>query len=158
MTLRCRTLVAALALPLLACGAPTVPDGGLQVTLTVDRMVLPAGDTAQVTVVATNRAAHPVTINAGACPEAFVVLDARGAIAGPASRVCTASLVLRELAPGEAHAFHYAWALDGAGGTGSAAHPLPAGVYEPRGRVVGEGLLAESSPVQLRLETPAAGS
>lgn len=109
MTLRCRTLVAALALPLLACGEPTVPDGGSRVTLMVDRMVLHAGDTARVTVVATNRAAHAVTIDVGACPDAFVVLDARGAIAGPASRVG------------------------------------------------GAGLLAESSPVQLRLGAPAVG-
>jgi hypothetical protein len=85
MTLRCRTLVAALALPLLACGEPTVPDGGSRVTLTVDRMVPHAGDAARVTMVATNRAAHAVTIDVGACPDAFVVLDARGAIADPAS-------------------------------------------------------------------------
>lgn len=146
-----RLTFAALALPLVACSEPTVSDRGVEVTLTVDRSVLRPGETAQVNVAATNRGTRPVTINASACPAAFVVLDQSGGAITPAPLTCTLVAVTRELAPGESYVFSQAWNLTVASGAGFA-EQLRAGAYTLRGRVVGANLRAESAPVGIRVE------
>ena len=164
MNLR-RLTCAALALPLAACSEPTVSDKGVEVTLTVDRTVLRLVHASQVNVVAVNRSARSVTINSGACPAAFVVVDQNGTAITPAPVTCAAVAVTRELAPGEAFAFRHAWGLDVAGGTRALdvaggqgpARPLAPGAYTLRGRVVGAYLKAESSPVAIRVEASSAG-
>ncbi len=147
-----RRTFAVLALPLVACSEPTVSDRGVEVTLTVDRSALRAGDTVQVVVVATNRGARPVTINSGGCPAAFVVLDPAGTVAVPGPQICTAVLSTRELGPDEASVFRHTWGLDAAGGGASTPRPLPLGAYVLKGRVFGRYLHAESPPVEIRIE------
>jgi hypothetical protein len=152
-----RLALAVLAFPLVACSEPTVSDRGVEVTLTVDRTVLRPGETAQVSVAATNRGARSVTINSGGCPAAFVVLDQRGTLIRPGPQVCAAILTTRALGPGESYVFRHAWRVEGASGTASAPQPLRAGTYVLRGRVGGQYLRAESSPVEVRVEAPAPG-
>lgn len=152
-----RRMLAGLAFTVAGCSEPTASDRGVEVALTVDRSVLRPGDTAQLTVTATNRGPRTVSINGGACPGAFVVLDANGALAGPGSRMCTLVLIVRELAPGETYTFRDTWALDGTGGSWNAPRLVPPGVYALRGRVFGEDLRAESAPVEIRVEVPAPG-
>ena len=154
MNLR-RLTCAALALPLLACSEPTVSDKGVEVTLTVDRTVLRPGETAQVTVVASNRGTRAVTINSGGCPASFVVLDQGGALITPGPQICTLIAVSRELAPGESYAFQHAWALDGASAGASAPQTLAPGKYSLQGRIIGAYLRAESAPVQIEVVAPA---
>ena len=158
MNLR-RLTCAALALPLVACSEPTVSDKGVEVTLTVDRTVLRPGETAQVTVVASNRGTRAVTINSAGCPASFVVLDQGGALITPGPQICTLSAVSRELAPGESYAFQHVWALDGAsagaGAGASAPQTLAPGKYSLQGRVIGAYLRAESAPVQFEVVAPA---
>jgi hypothetical protein len=153
MTLRCQTSVV-LATTLLACSEPTVSDRGVDVVLTVDRAVLSEGDTADVVVVATNRGARPVTINSGGCPPAFVVLDAVGSVAVPGPEICSAVLSTRQLGPGESYAFRHVWRLDAARDRAPTPQPLTPGIYVLRGRVVGQHLRAESSPVTIEIESP----
>ena len=135
-----RLAIAVLALPLIACSEPTVSDRGIDVTLIVDRTVLRPGETAQVTVVATNHGERAVTINSGTCPAAFVVID-QGRELMPGPSTCTAVLVTRELGPGESYTFHHAWTLS-----------LASGSYALQGRVIGNYLKALSSPVEIRVE------
>ena len=156
MVLR-RLTFAVLALPLVACSEPTVSDRGVEVTLTVDRTVLRPGETAQVTVAATNRGARSVTINSGGCPAAFVVLDQRGTAATPGPLTCAAVAVTRKLAPGESYVFRHAWGLEVASGSASVLQPLGPGAYALRGRVFGAYLEAESSPIEIRVQGPATG-
>ena len=150
MTFRRQVLVA-LVLALPSCSEPTVSDRGLQVDLTIDRTLLRPGETAQVTVAATNWGLKPVIINTNPCAGAFVVFDKAGTRAGPALRTCSLALVTRELAPGETHVFRHSWAVDGFGDI-TKPRPLAAGTYTLRGHVFGQYLAAESSPLSIRVE------
>ena len=151
MTFRCRAF-AVLALSLSACLEPTVSDLTVDVTLTVDRTVLRAGETANVAVAATNRGTRTATINNGGCPAAFVVVGPDGAVAIPGPQICAAILSLRELAPGETYVIRHMWRLDAAVPGETTTRPLPSGSYTLRGRVFGQDLRAESPPVDIRIE------
>lgn len=154
MPFRCRAF-ALLAFPLIACSEPTASDRSVEVTLTVDRTVLRAGETASVAVAATNRGTRSVTINSGGCPAAFVVVQPDGTVAVPGLQICTAILSLRELAPGETYVFRHTWRLDAAVPGETTSQLLPSGSYVLRGVVFGQKLRAESPPVEVRIEASA---
>jgi len=151
MTFRCRAF-AVLTFPLIACSEPTVSDRSVDVTLTVDRTVLHAGQTASVAVAATNRGTRSVTINSGGCPAAFVVIKPDGTVAVPGPQVCALVLSVRELAPGETYVFQHTWRLDAAVPGEITSQPLPSGSYVLRGRVFGQYLRAESPPIEVRID------
>ena len=151
MIVRCRAF-AVLAFPLFACSEPTVSDRSVDVTLTVDRTVLRAGETAKVAVAATNRGTRSVTINSGGCPAAFVVVEPGGAVAIPGPQTCALILSVHELAPGETYVFRHAWRLDAAVPGEITSRTLPSGSYVLRGRVFGQNLRAWSPPVEIRID------
>lgn len=151
MNFRCQAF-AVLALPLIACSEPTASNRSVEVTLTVDRTVLRAGETASVAVAATNRGTRSVTINSGGCPAAFVVVEPDGAVAVPGPQICAAIASLHEIAPGETYVIRHTWRLDAAVPGETTSRLLPSGSYVLRGRVLGQNLRAESLPVEIRIQ------
>ena len=87
-----------------------------------------------------------------------MVLDQGGTAVRPGPVTCAVIAVTRELAPSESYLFRHEWGLDVASGTAILLQPLGPGAYTLRGRVFGAYLEAESSPVEIRVEAPAAGS
>jgi hypothetical protein len=144
-----RKTLAVLVAPLFACSEPTVSDRGVRVTLDIDRAILHPGDSAHVTVTATNHGSRRVTINANGCPAVFSVRDPAGQASTPPPSLCAAHLVLRELAPGESHVFRYSWAGTVLRNGTPSGVALPAGVYQLRGHVGGQYLRAQSPPVEI---------
>ncbi len=128
------------AVLLAGCGAPsTSPSDDLAVSAAVAPAAVRASDTVTVRVAVTNRGRQPRTINVGVCIPPFVVTDQRGAVAGPTpATLCSASLSLKDLAPGEEFVFTLPWR----------AVVVP-GVYALRGRVFAQGGVAESRPASV---------
>src|SRR5450759_3136487 len=105
----------AAAFMLIAChGQPTSPRADLEENTSVTPSVFRVGQIVTVTVVVTNRADQPRTIETNIC-EAFQVRTPGGTVVGPATRVCTAMSVQRTLAPGEQYVFATTWSGDARG-------------------------------------------
>ena len=105
----------AVAFMLVAChGQPTSPRADLEVTTSVTPSVFRVGQTVNVTVVVTNRADQPRTIETNVC-EPFQVTTAGGTVVGPAARICTAMSIPKTLVPGEQFVFTRTWSGDARG-------------------------------------------
>src|SRR5450756_1841833 len=124
----------AVAFMLVAChGQPTSPRADLEVTTSVTPSVFRVGQTVNVTVVVTNRADQPRTIETNVC-EPFQVTTPGGAVVGPAARICTAMSIPKTLVPGEQFVFTTTWSGDArTAGPGSPAAFLAPGTYMVHG-------------------------
>ena len=130
-----------------ACDEPTYSDRGVEVTATVNRQTFYAGDTAHITISASNEGSETVVLNAKQCPFHFQVINAQGSVVGPGARECSMEAYLRDVAPGETLVQQYRWALDGNGGI-----QVPAGEYRIRGWAYGaQNLRARSGDVTITI-------
>lgn len=148
-------IVAVVVAATAGCGNPGAPDPGLTATVTVGAPVVRPGGSVTVSLRVGNPGSRAAAFAAPGCPEAFEVLDAAGRVVGPPDRFCTLNTrgsVM--LAPGEAYAFDDVWAGDvrASGYTsGFGVRAMP-GVYRIRARVLGQGGVIGSDPVELRVE------
>lgn len=139
MRLHATTLVAVLA----ACSSPTSPADDLAVATTVSPSSFRSGDQVTVLVTVTNRGKRPWAINLGACLHPFVVVNDRGEVVAPGSRICAANSSQKELQPGETYAFEHQWTGENRDPASSTITMIPAGTYTLRGHVlVGSQVLA----------------
>lgn len=141
-----RSICSVLLVSLAACAEPMFSDRGVDVTLGADRTLFYVGDTARITVTASNKGREAVTINSHGCPSHFQVILGRDSASMPGRQVCSLVAMSRELAPGESFALEYSWRLDDSSGS-----YLPAGEYRLRGLAYGVHLKAQSADVSVKI-------
>jgi hypothetical protein len=100
---------------------------------------------------AVNWGSTPVTINSKACPEAFVIRNARGEPVGPPQALCTLEASSEVLDPGETFVFRHTWSGEGLrGASSSPPRRLEPGQYSVEGRVLAQGVgLVEGEPARV---------
>jgi hypothetical protein len=147
-----RSASAALLTGLLgACQSATAPTSAAAVSVQLARTTVPAGAAVPTTVTVQNRGDAPLRLVGGSTCMAYLdVRTAAGERVGGDSRVCTADLRERAVAPGDAWTDYPAWNGRVRGG---AAAPL--GVYVIRGGVSLAGSRQVwSAPVSITVVTP----
>jgi hypothetical protein len=101
-----------MAVAVVACDSTTSPADQLRVTTSVSASSFKVGVRVDVTIVARNMGRGSVRVVANACAGGFTVSTPDGALVGPAPKVCTMELAVRELAPGESYTITSQWTGD----------------------------------------------
>jgi hypothetical protein len=128
-------------LVLLSCSDPAGPRD-LSIVIAASAASLRPGEHLTVTVSVLNTSSRVHAIQTNSCPRPFDVFDPAGNEVAPMDQLCSASLQITTLDPGDTYTFTSAWTGETtsfSSGT-TVRQPVPPGTYTLRGTVTAGGL------------------